>query len=449
MRKFAVALFEKKALLFMKMRMLSNMWKSVFLGPTPAEARSFRDAVTADNIYRERILAAIILCSSFVLMIVDCGVIFLRSDASQSLSFMSVLFRISFCTFLVAFLLGTRGGAERFHAHHCLWDAAMVGVSLAWVGAFSGGLLVVRPGVEPYLIAVLIAGAFLYHDALRSILFLAVGFFCFILSALCFRPDFHVFLSSVVSVTLATLFAFFMSRIVFRTRLESFRDAQNIAGQRRIMQESVLRLQKLSYLDPLTGIANRRFLEMSLSREWKLEARAGQPLSVIMIDIDWFKLFNDTYGHIAGDDCMRQVAAALESAVRRPSDLVGRYGGEEFCVLLPMTDREGAIFTAKRIMQAIHELKIPHRSSPFAQVTVSMGIASRLPDYCDPSDSLVHAADTALYHAKICGKNRISWCCPVDMEQSPGTENASFFLHKSITLECPAGSAMESLAGTP
>jgi diguanylate cyclase (GGDEF)-like protein len=439
----------KKALLLMKMRILSTIWKSVFFGPTPAETRSFRDAVTADNIYRERILAAIILCASFVLMIIDCGIIFLRSDASQSLSVMSILFRVSFCAFLVAFLLGTRGSAERFPAHHCLWDAAMVGVSLAWVGAFSGALLVVRPGVDPYLIAVLIAGAFLYHDALRSILFLTVGFLCFILSSFCFRPEFHVFLSSFVSVILSTLFAFFMSRVVFRKRLESFRDAQNIAGQRKIMQESVLRLQRLSYLDPLTGIANRRFLEMSLSREWELGARSGQPLSVIMIDIDWFKLFNDTYGHIPGDDCLRHVADALESAVRRPSDLVSRYGGEEFCVLLPMTDREGAIFTAKRIIQTIHALKIPHRSSPFARVTVSLGIASRRPDYAEHFDSLLHAADTALYHAKISGKNRIAWCCPIAMEQSQDTENSSLFLHKSLTLDYPAGSEVESLAGTP
>lgn len=433
----------------MKKTLMNKIWVSVFCGPTPAEACSFREAVTADNIYRERILAGLILCASFVLMIVDCSVIFLRSDISTSLPLQSILFRASFCAFLVAFLFGTRAATGRFASRQFLWDAAMVGVSLAWVGTFSGALLVVRPGVEPYLIGVLIAGAFLFHDALRSMVFLAVGFLCFILSSLCFRVEFHIFLSSVVSVTLATLFAFFLSRIVFRMRLQSFRDACNIAGQRRAMQESVLRLQKLSYHDPLTGIANRRFLEMSLSREWKLEARSGQPLSVIMIDIDWFKLFNDTYGHIPGDDCLRQVAVALESAVRRPSDLVSRYGGEEFCVLLPLTDREGAIFTAKRILQAIHALNIPHRSSPFARVTVSLGIASRLPDYCEHFDSLLHAADTALYHAKIGGKNRISWCCPVAMEQSPDRENPSLFLHKSITLECPADSAMESLAGTP
>ncbi|MDD2338460.1 MAG: GGDEF domain-containing protein, partial [Geobacteraceae bacterium] len=317
----------------------------------------------------------------------------------------------------------------------------------AWLGAFSGALLVVRPGIEPYLMGVLITGCFLFQDTRRSLLFYAVGSLSFVCSALYFHPEFPILLSSLVNAALATFLAFVISRIVFRMRLDSFRNAQNIAGQRRVMQESVEYLQKLSYLDPLTGIANRRFLEMSLSREWKLESRSGQPLSVIMIDIDWFKLFNDTYGHIPGDDCLRQVAAALESAVRRPSDLVSRYGGEEFCILLPMTAREGAIFTAKRMMKAIHNLKILHRSSIIGQVTVSMGIATRLPHHSEHYDSLVQSADTALYHAKIAGKNRIAWCCPVSVEQSPEREKSSSAFHKSITLDCSAGYEMENRPG--
>ena len=430
--------------------MLHKIWELCLSGPTPAEAGLFREMVTADNICRERIIAVFILCASVLLMIVDCGVMAVRPDSFRDLSIVAVVFRFSFCAFLVAFLLGTRGEPDQVSSRQFFWDAAMVGVSLAWVGAFSGALLAVRPGVEPYLIGVLLTGSFLFQDAGRSILFFAVGFLCFILSALCVRPEFQVMLTSLVSVTLSTLLAFVTSRIVFRMRLESFRDARDVAGQRMIMQQSVENLQKLSYLDPLTGIANRRFLEMSLSRELKLEGCSGQPLSVILIDIDWFKLFNDTYGHIPGDDCLRQVAAALESAVRRPSDLVSRYGGEEFCVLLPMTQREGAIFTAKRMMKAIHDLGLPHRSSFFGRVTVSMGIASRQPQSSEHIDSLIHSADTALYHAKISGRNRIAWCCAVDaMEQVPDADTSSILHHKSISLECFSGSEMESRVGAP
>ena len=428
-------------------KMLNKIWEVSFVGPTPSEAVLFRDAVTADNIYRERILAVLILAASLLLMIVDYSVVALRPATYQSLSVMAIISRVSFCAFLLVFLFATREKSGSLPSHHYFWDTAMVSVSLAWVGVFSGALLVVRPGIEPYLLGVLITGCFLFQGARRSMLFYALGALGFIFSALYFRPETHILLSALVNVTLSTLLAFVISRIVFRMRLESFRDASNVAGQRRIMQESVEYLQKLSYLDPLTGVANRRFLELSLSKEWKLESRSGQPLSVIMIDIDWFKLFNDTYGHIPGDDCLRQVAAALESAVMRPSDLVSRYGGEEFCVLLPMTDREGAIFTAKRMMKAIHEMRILHRSSHFGQVTASMGIATRQPHHTEHFESLIHSADTALYHAKVSGKNRIAWCCPVAMEEFPHMEVSSPTLHKSIALDCSAGYELENRAG--
>jgi diguanylate cyclase (GGDEF)-like protein len=425
-------------------KMLNKIWGVSFAGPTPSEAGLFRDAATADNICRERVLAVLILCASLLLMVIDFGVLLFDPGTYRSLSIMAIIFRLFFCAFLLMFLQATRGKSNWVSSRGYFWDAAIIGVSLAWAGAFSGALLVVRPGIEPYLLGVLITGCFLFQDPRRSILFYGIGTFSFVISALCFRPEFHILLSSLVNVALATLLAFVLSRIVYRMRLESFRDAQDIAGQRRLMQDSVEHLQKLSYLDPLTGIANRRFLEISLSREWKLESRSGQPLSVIMVDIDWFKLYNDTYGHIPGDDCLRQVAAALESAVRRPSDLVSRYGGEEFCILLPMTEREGAIFTAKRMMKAIHNLKIDHRSSIIGQVTASMGIATRQPHHSEHYDSLVQSADTALYHAKVAGKNRIAWCCPIAAEQSPDMEKSSPSLHKSITLECSAGYEMES-----
>lgn len=427
---------------------VQKLRKFVFYGPTPTELRPFHDAVTAENIYRERILAVLVIAACLALMVVDYGVAVLGNGAGRHMYLMAIVSRIFFCAFLVSFLFGTTDRQEKVASRRGFWDTAMVVVSLAWIGAFSGALLAVRPGVEPYLMGVLIVGSFLFHDAARSMLFFAVGYFCFLISALSFRPEFPVLLSSVVMVTLATLVAFVISRIVFRVRLESFRDARDLAGQRRIMQESVERLQRLSYLDPLTGIANRRYLETTLSREWRLEARSGQPLSVIMVDIDWFKLFNDTYGHIPGDECLRQVAACLEMAVRRPSDQVGRYGGEEFCVILPITDREGAICTAKRIMRGIHELAISHDSSPFGRVTVSMGIATREPLHSGHYDSLVHAADKALYHAKVSGRNRIAWCCPVSMEAVTDAEGTSSFSHRSLAFDCPANLEMEQPSGT-
>jgi diguanylate cyclase (GGDEF)-like protein len=166
-------------------------------------------------------------------------------------------------------------------------------------------------------------------------------------------------------------------------------------------------LTKLATVDGLTGIANRRSFDVALSREWRRLARTGQALSVILMDVDHFKQFNDNYGHAMGDDCLRQVARAAADAIKRPADLVARYGGEEFVVLLPETDLEGAKFAAEAIRVAIAGLKIPHKASSAADhVTVSLGVAQAVPADSADQQALVEAADKQLYKAKKDGRNR-------------------------------------------
>jgi diguanylate cyclase (GGDEF)-like protein len=181
-------------------------------------------------------------------------------------------------------------------------------------------------------------------------------------------------------------------------------------------------LRSLSNTDSLTSVANRRKFDETLEREWLSGRRTGSPMALLLIDIDHFKLFNDNYGHPAGDTCLRNVAQALASVSLRPADLVARYGGEEFAVLLPQTPRRGAEQMARGILDAVEALGIPHAtSSTDAQVTVSIGIAY----YDDASacwtadfrfngdlhagcsaDNLTQAADHALYSAKNAGRAR-------------------------------------------
>jgi diguanylate cyclase (GGDEF)-like protein len=390
----------------------SRIREVCFPKPTAAEAPAFRDAVTLNNLHRERILAVLMIGVSIILMAVD----FLVMDGgtrSMTLALAAIVARAFLTVFLLAFLIAGRRPTTEVSCRHRAWDVAFVGVSLSWVSLFTGALLVVRPGIEPYLISVFTIAAFLLQGAPRSALTFGAGLALFILSAVGCNPGQRVLLSALVNGCIATLLAFIISQVTFVMRLRSFRNDAYIFEQKRELMESNERLQRLSFVDPLTNIANRRFLEVSLSKEWKLQARSGLQLSVIMIDIDWFKSFNDTYGHLIGDDCLRRVATALEATVRRPTDLVSRFGGEEFCILLPMTDREGALFTGKRMMRAISGLNIPHKGSPLGRVSVSMGIAGCLPDHCRGYDDLLHSADTALYNAKISGKNRIAWCCPL------------------------------------
>ena len=167
-------------------------------------------------------------------------------------------------------------------------------------------------------------------------------------------------------------------------------------------------LEELSRVDGLTGIANRRRLDEELDREWKRMLRLKHPLSVILSDIDHFKLYNDTYGHQQGDDCLVRVATAMKASVNRPGDLTARYGGEEFCIILPETNAAGARQIAELVRKNIHDLGLEHKSSPVTNVvTLSLGVATLTPDQDAQPSVLLEAADRALYQAKGNGRDRV------------------------------------------
>lgn len=166
-------------------------------------------------------------------------------------------------------------------------------------------------------------------------------------------------------------------------------------------------LQKLALSDGLTGLANRRRFDEHLADEWQRLARDRQPLSLILCDLDYFKHYNDTFGHPAGDRCLTKVATALRSGPQRPADLVARYGGEEFAIILPNTDTKGAWRIAQKIHNSIRSLQIPHvvdEEKPY--VTVTMGVSTIIPGHDATAQILVQAADLALYHAKKQGRDR-------------------------------------------
>jgi|GEM_PF-2763788 len=173
-------------------------------------------------------------------------------------------------------------------------------------------------------------------------------------------------------------------------------------------------LHRLASLDGLTQLANRRRFDEYLAQEWRRMAREKTPLSIILCDIDFFKLYNDTYGHQAGDDCLQKVARALQDAIKRPADLVARYGGEEFAVILPNTKAEGAMQVAEIIRSAIAALKIFHLNSPLnQQITLSVGVATIIPSPYSSPANLIAAADQALYQAKAQGRDQ---CCRLQPE---------------------------------
>ncbi|NRR31376.1 diguanylate cyclase [Oxalobacteraceae bacterium] len=166
-------------------------------------------------------------------------------------------------------------------------------------------------------------------------------------------------------------------------------------------------LRAMAFADGLTGIANRRYLNEQLDIELRRCGRSRFPLGLLMIDVDFFKKYNDRYGHQAGDDCLKRVASAMAAEMNRPSDLAARYGGEEFVCLLPETDSEGALLIAKRIEAAVRALRIEHLDSAVdSVVTISVGVASIQPERDSSAEALIQRADTALYRAKQMGRGR-------------------------------------------
>lgn len=188
-----------------------------------------------------------------------------------------------------------------------------------------------------------------------------------------------------------------------------YRNVTEAKEKERLLIESNTILQNLSSMDGLTGIANRRSFDSRIADEWKRSLRKnGEPLSLIMLDIDHFKLYNDTYGHQEGDNCLIQMAAAIQACCIRPGDLAARYGGEEFSIILPATSAAGAISVAERIKKAIEHMQIPHANSLISpHVTVSMGIGTVIPNAAASVTTLIEQADQALYQAKSHGRNRL------------------------------------------
>ncbi|WP_068712964.1 diguanylate cyclase [Vibrio tritonius] len=182
----------------------------------------------------------------------------------------------------------------------------------------------------------------------------------------------------------------------------------------RVMNHLILKIQMdimkdMALIDGLTGLPNRRRFDQALLGDWNLCQREQKNVALLMIDVDYFKRYNDSYGHLAGDECLKSIARALQASVRRTSDSSCRYGGEEFACLLPFTDQEGAVLCAENIINEVKNLNIEHKTSDVSSfVTVSIGIAVRTPTLDVQVEQLVKEADEALYTSKQTGRNKFT-----------------------------------------
>ena len=181
-----------------------------------------------------------------------------------------------------------------------------------------------------------------------------------------------------------------------------------IAERTRDLAQANEQLSLLIMTDALTGIPNRRCFDETLEQEWRRCARNSKPLTVALLDVDWFKNYNDHYGHIAGDTVLRQVGKVLQETIGRAGDTVARYGGEEFALIAPCSNAESGFSIAHKMRKAIVAMEVPHVMSNFGKISVSVGVASCMPSQQENNiDTLLKAADAALYRAKIAGRNQV------------------------------------------
>jgi diguanylate cyclase (GGDEF)-like protein len=183
--------------------------------------------------------------------------------------------------------------------------------------------------------------------------------------------------------------------------------AQRLAEREGELRSANERLERLALIDTLSGLGNRRSFDEALDKAWREAIRHGRAVGLLMIDVDYFKLFNDRYGHVAGDMCLRRLGKLLMNFACRPGDLPARYGGEEFALLLPGATLAGARIVAERLRHAVEELCIAHKDSPIGQVSVSIGVAAHVPSRGENAEGLIEAADAGLYAAKRSGRNAV------------------------------------------
>jgi two-component system chemotaxis family response regulator WspR len=191
------------------------------------------------------------------------------------------------------------------------------------------------------------------------------------------------------------------------SRLQRDEAFQFLRASQKNLADANIELQKLAALDSLTGIANRRRFDEVMRAEWQRGQRDQKPLSLLMCDVDCFKVYNDSFGHLAGDLCLKKAAAVLTEHLKRPADVAARYGGEEFAIVLPDTAQEGALVIANACRSHIERLAIENPQAPAGLVTMSFGLATVVPSKAGSAETLIALADKALYQAKNDGRNRV------------------------------------------
>lgn len=401
------------------------------LFPTVAEVdkADFDRSATFSNLGRQRVMAWVVIVTMPIIALTEIKALLdVGSPLRFWLEYQGIAFlRALFVFGAVVFLLAGRRPTSEYdiRRRHRFFEVGFILFSMVITAVLTGvgqplksELLSEfgRPSLSSigaYLIAAFTFAAFLHMTIRVTLLTYGMAWAFLVIHLVLAQPKWIYSVIDIVNVTLMTLLAVLLSQVIRATCLKEFSHLRLIESQQQQLAmtnarlaESNNKLRRLSFLDPMTGLANRRYLEKYLEREWGRAIREHTPLSLVMMDLDYFKDFNDAYGHQEGDKCLAEIAAHIREVLKRPTDLLARYGGDEFIAVLPNTGQEGAMQVADSIAQAVGNLAILVPNSPHRCLTISLGTASHRPTLGESSETLVAAADRALYQAKLAGRNR-------------------------------------------
>jgi len=264
----------------------------------------------------------------------------------------------------------------------------------------------IKTGISsPYVIGIL-TYAFLFYqpNKLEFTIYLS-NFVIYLICVTAFRFTFHYQSIAYFSGFFSTIGGWIIASMLFSSRVQEFISTRTIKLQSQELQKVNEELHKLVNTDGLTQVANRRKFDRHLDLKYQ-ELSNKSTLGILLCDVDYFKLFNDRYGHQAGDECLQKVAATIQADIRQEEDLVARYGGEEFVIILCNTSETEAMQIAQRICHQVQNLHIPHERSPLNEVTISIGISCQIPSALSNPEQLISHAARALYTAKSQGRNQ-------------------------------------------
>lgn len=393
--------------------MFSKIFKSIsdFLKVSVSEEykEEFQSSINSINIAKGKTTATFFIVLEVIMLIIS---LLINKDKFLSTpnvyyGMMYILMIIAMVIYLLLFIKFEKD-IHKYRISILKAGVTFAGFILCWCAGISLLDQLSSGQIMVYAIAIIaIAVTPLYKPITLLLIYLPVHLLFLVLMGYIQSTD-RILFGNYINSTSFIIISWAISAMRYRNKIEDFNNRRIIQEKSRELEiankelsEANHKLEKLSQTDSLTGIFNRSVFDKAIKTEWDRCKRLFMPLSLIMIDIDNFKAFNDNYGHQAGDDCIKHIAEALSTCSRRSTDTVARYGGEEFGIILPYMDRESAAEFAENIRKSVEQLAIPHKYSSVSQyVTISLGVYTLIPSGSSSVDKFIKIADKALYDAK-------------------------------------------------